>query len=138
MLPCQARLSVLLSTLFPNNIFFSSVLIYFSCYIFSIHSSFSSTSHTHILTLMCNSRAWRRKKRKKGERKKNQPVTKHLISVLYVPGSVLASRDSISSVQLLCCVLLFAAPWTTARQASLSITNSQSLLKLVSIESEIL
>ena len=32
-------------------------------------------------------------------------------------------------------VQLFAAPWTTARQASLSITNSQSLLKLMSIES---
>ena len=30
---------------------------------------------------------------------------------------------------------LFATPWTAARQASLSITNSQSLLKLTSIES---
>ena len=30
---------------------------------------------------------------------------------------------------------LFATPWTAARQASLSITNSQSLLKLMSIES---
>ena len=35
-------------------------------------------------------------------------------------------------------VLLFATPWTAARQASLSITNSQSLLKLISIESVIL
>ena len=32
-------------------------------------------------------------------------------------------------------VRLFAAPWTTARQASLSITSSQSLLKLMSIKS---
>ena len=40
-----------------------------------------------------------------------------------------------SSVQLLSRVRLFATPWTTARQASLSITNSQSLLKLMSIES---
>ena len=32
-------------------------------------------------------------------------------------------------------VRLFATPWTAARQASLSITNSQSLLKLMSIES---
>ena len=40
-----------------------------------------------------------------------------------------------SSVQLLSRVQLFATPWTAARQASLSITNSQSLLKLVSIES---
>ena len=39
-----------------------------------------------------------------------------------------------SSVQLLSCVCLFATPWTAARQASLSITNSQSLLKLMSIE----
>ena len=40
-----------------------------------------------------------------------------------------------SSVQLLSRVQLFATPWTAARQASLSITNSQSLLKLMSIES---
>ena len=40
-----------------------------------------------------------------------------------------------SSVQLLSRVWFFATPWTAARQASLSITNSQSLLKLVSIES---
>ena len=33
------------------------------------------------------------------------------------------------------CVQLFATPWTAARQASLSITNSRSLLKLMSIES---
>ena len=35
----------------------------------------------------------------------------------------------------LSCVQLFATPWTAARQASLSITNSQVLLKLMSIES---
>ena len=40
-----------------------------------------------------------------------------------------------SSVQLLSSVRLFVTPWTAARQASLSITNSQSLLKLMSIES---
>ena len=40
-----------------------------------------------------------------------------------------------SSVQLLSCIQLFATPWTAAHQASLSITNSQSLLKLMSIES---
>ena len=39
------------------------------------------------------------------------------------------------SVQLLSRVQLFATPWTTAHQASLSITNSQSLPKLTSIES---
>ena len=40
-----------------------------------------------------------------------------------------------SSVQLLSRVQLFATPWIAARQASLSITNSQSSLKLTSIES---
>ena len=39
-----------------------------------------------------------------------------------------------SSVQLLIHVQLFATPWIAAQQASLSITNSQSLLKLMSIE----
>ena len=40
-----------------------------------------------------------------------------------------------SSVQLLSLVRLFMTPWTAARQASLSITNSRSLPKLMSIES---
>ena len=40
----------------------------------------------------------------------------------------------LSSVQRLSCVLLLVTPWTAARQASSSITNSQSLLKLMSIE----
>ena len=39
------------------------------------------------------------------------------------------------SVQSLTCVWLFAAPWTAACQTALSITNSWSLLKLMSIES---
>ena len=39
------------------------------------------------------------------------------------------------SVQSLSCVKLFATQWTTARQASLSITSSQSLPKLLSIGS---
>ena len=40
-----------------------------------------------------------------------------------------------SLVQSLSCVRLFVTPWTAAHQASLSITNTQSLLKLMSIES---
>ena len=40
-----------------------------------------------------------------------------------------------SSLQSLSHVRLFVIPWTAARQASLSITNSQSLLKLMSIKS---
>ena len=46
-------------------------------------------------------------------------------------GSVI--KKSPSSVQLLSCVWLFAIPWTAAYQASLSITNSWSLQKLMSI-----
>ena len=45
------------------------------------------------------------------------------------------SSVQFNSVQLLSHVQLFATPWTTACQASLSITNSWSLAKLVSIES---
>ena len=45
------------------------------------------------------------------------------------------SHSQFSSVQLLSCVQLFATPWTVAHQASLFITNSQSLPKLMSIES---
>ena len=41
---------------------------------------------------------------------------------------------SFNSVQSLSCVQLHATPWTAACQASLSISNSQSLLKLMSIE----
>ena len=41
---------------------------------------------------------------------------------------------SFSSVQSLSCVRLFAIPWTTVQQASLSITNSRTLLKFTSIE----
>ena len=45
------------------------------------------------------------------------------------------SSCSVQSVQSLSRVRLFATPWTTAYKASLSITNSQSLFKLISIES---
>ena len=53
---------------------------------------------------------------------------------LVVLGSLVFS-NLFSSVQSLSHVQLFATPWTTACQASLSITNSRSLLKLMSIES---
>ena len=43
--------------------------------------------------------------------------------------------NNIFVVQLLSRVWLFATPWTTARQASLSINNSRNLLKLMSVES---
>ena len=44
-------------------------------------------------------------------------------------------NDTFSSVQLLSRVQLFETPWITARQASLSITNSRSSLRLMSIKS---
>ena len=48
---------------------------------------------------------------------------------------VFLKRSQFSSVQSLSHVRLFATPWTAACRASLSITNSQNLLKLMSIES---
>ena len=62
----------------------------------------------------------------------------HSLSMLLSPSDFpLQMLPSVQfcSVQLLSCVRLFATPWTTVCQASLSITNSQSLLKLMSIES---
>ena len=56
-------------------------------------------------------------------------VTFLSVSFLYI------KRQSVSSVQSLSHVWLFVTPWTAAHQASLSNTNSKSLLKLVSIES---
>ena len=50
-------------------------------------------------------------------------------------GNPHGSKTSISSVQSLSCVRLFATPWIAARQSSLSITNSWSSPKLMSIES---
>ena len=49
-------------------------------------------------------------------------------------GTILAPSSTSQSIQSLSRVQLFASPWTAARQASLFITNSQSLLKLMSIE----
>ena len=54
-----------------------------------------------------------------------QTEQKYKSNIFYAQGSV----QSLSRVRL------FATPWTAARQASLSITNSWSLLKLISIES---
>ena len=54
---------------------------------------------------------------------------------MYNRGDFEASHIiTISSVQSLSCVQFFATAWTASHQASLSITNSRSLLKLMSIE----
>ena len=55
--------------------------------------------------------------------------------MIKVPFFSFCFIDAISTVQSLSRVWLFATPWTAARQASLSITNSRSLLKLMSIKS---
>ena len=63
------------------------------------------------------------------------PPLQHLIATLSLTRLGIYFSSSVSSVQLLSHVWLFATPWIAARQASLSITNSRSLLKLMSIES---
>ena len=57
------------------------------------------------------------------------------ISLIVQLVKILPTVQEFSSVQSLSCVRLFETPWIAARQASLSITNSWSLLKLMSIES---
>ena len=57
------------------------------------------------------------------------------IEKLDVAQSLCRGEIQFSSVQSLSHVWLFVTPWIPARQASLSITNSQSLLKLMSIDS---
>ena len=59
--------------------------------------------------------------------KENWESNKRYIHVPFITTS--------ASVQLVSCVRLFVTPWSAACQASLSITNSQSLLKLMSTES---
>ena len=54
--------------------------------------------------------------------------------LIYCPNVDTFESEQFSSVQLLSRICLFVTLWTTARQASLSITNSQSLHKLMSIE----
>ena len=54
---------------------------------------------------------------------------------LHINNCQKSSNGILSSVQSLSCVRLFATPWTAAFQASVSITNSHSLLKLIPIES---
>ena len=61
------------------------------------------------------------------------PTCVHMF-IHYIGLSLLA-YNTLSSVQSLSRVWLFANPWIVARQASLSITNFWSLLKLTSIES---
>ena len=63
-------------------------------------------------------------------------ISNYVIALLF-PGSS-KCKYQIRSDQLLSRVRLFATPWITARQASLSITNSWNSLRLTSIESVML
>ena len=65
----------------------------------------------------------------------HQPIRFHLMIHHNLAFPNQQTSSNFSSVQPLSCVWLFATPWTSALQAFLSITNSQSLLKLMSIDS---
>ena len=64
-----------------------------------------------------------------------QKLTKYCKSTICQLKKKSKNKIQFSSVQLLSRVRLFATPWTAAHEASLSITNSWSLPKLMSIES---
>ena len=68
-----------------------------------------------------------------------QPITLGFLFSFLFHSNVWQYSGSVqfNSVQSLSRVWLFETPWTAASQASLSITNSRSLLKLTSIESVI-
>ena len=74
------------------------------------------------------------------QRARHNKAAKHvcLILAMCLEGYMIHLSSQLSSVQSFSCVQLFAIPWTTVRHASLSIANSQSLLKLMSIESVML
>ena len=84
----------------------------------------------------------REEKTERGRKERRQVRNLHTDSIFtgftFPPSSVKRYNRNcnipFSSVQLISYVQLFATPWISARQASLSIINSQSLLKLMSIE----
>ena len=79
----------------------------------------------------CTSRVWKYSRLTRSVLSWKMPVSVH--KVVIKPEMALGSVQ-FSSVHSFSCVRLFATPWTTVPQASLSITNSQSLLKLMFIE----
>ena len=72
---------------------------------------------------------WQRAKAWKMWQIMQQIRSVEIMAILYLPACV-----QFSSVQSLSRVWLFVTPWTAASQVSLSITNSRSLLELMSIE----
>ena len=78
---------------------------------------------------VCGVRSWQGLWRKIRQAKRIKWLWGHIVDSIYLHYFIF------SSVHLLSCVWLFATPWIAAYQASLSITNSRSSLKLTSIES---
>ena len=74
---------------------------------------------------------WEEMRLSSNEKDENKKVS--LMAFRYMPVNLI-----FTSVQSLSGVQLFATPWTAARQASLSIKNSWSFLKLMSIKSVML
>ena len=71
----------------------------------------------------------------KTKNRPSNPTPGHISRQNYNSKRYMHPYAQFSSIQTVSHVQLFATPWTAACQASLSITDSQSLLKLVSIES---
>ena len=71
----------------------------------------------------------------KTKNRSSNPTPGHISRQNYNSKRYMHPYGQFSSIQSLSHVQLFATPWTAACQASLSITNSQSLLRLMSIES---
>ena len=97
----------------------------------TVRSHFEAFVHSPLVWLYYSGKIW--------DTLGNQEVKNSnaiLLTLLKHKHGDLFSKNTLGqSVQLLSCVQLFATPWTAAHQASLSITNSWSLLKLMSIES---
>ena len=88
---------------------------------------------------------------KKEKKRKSRATRDQIANIHWITGKAIEFQKNIylcfidyakasdcvqfSSIQLLSRARLFATPWTAARQASLSITNSWNLLRLISIES---
>ena len=69
------------------------------------------------------------------ENHRNLTISRWYQIVFSYINATIKCFQEVHSVQSLSHVQLFVTPWTAARQASLSITNSQNLIKLMSIES---
>ena len=86
----------------------------------------------YFIAVSCNSSTWRSNSPRNFPGLYPPQIYVHLKFYQVVKG--LCSGEFLCSVQSLSRVRLFVTPWTAAHQAFLSITNSWSLLKLVSIE----